>query len=132
AMTPRLAATFTSIAAEGDHTVALGLTAGPASTPAAFVSGRFFDTLGTIALAGRLLGPADDLAGAPPVVVIGESLSRQEMKVGVSVSVGGRPFTIVGIVQAGFPGLARSDLRSASGVRRPRPREPRDRSKSWA
>lgn len=45
----------------------------PAETPVELVSGNYFPALGINAAVGRLLGPSDDLAGAP-VVVLGHRL----------------------------------------------------------
>ena len=54
-------------------------------------------------------------AERPPVVLISErlwrdSFERSEDVVGRTITVGGRPFTIVGVTPAGFPGLLQRDV----------------------
>jgi predicted permease len=77
--------------------------------PASFVSGNYFQTFGLAPFAGRLLTPADDLPGAPPVAVI--SYQTWQRDYGSDRSVIGStflfktyPVTIVGIAPAGFYG----------------------------
>lgn len=67
------------------------------------VSARFFEVLGLHAVHGRLLQPGDDEAGRPPVAVITHGLWERRFggapgMVGRDVIVGGRPYTLVGIV----------------------------------
>jgi putative ABC transport system permease protein len=77
----------------------------------AYVSGRFFDVLGVIAIRGRMITPADDGGAAPDghVAVITHRLWRQRF-VGASDVVGRQltvqrvPFTIVGVMPPGFFG----------------------------
>jgi predicted permease len=92
----------------------------------AYVSGRFFDVLGVTAIRGRMIMPADDGGAAPsfgaaqdapspsrgadgPVAVISHRLWRQRFA-GASDIIGRRlivqrvPFTIVGVMPAGFSG----------------------------
>jgi len=59
-----------------------------------FVSGNYFSTLGVQAFAGRLIGPGDDRAGAPPVVVASYAAWQ---KYGFDASLVGRPLEINGI-----------------------------------
>jgi hypothetical protein len=49
-----------------------GETPMPRAAPVVAVQGRFFESLGATAGAGRLFGPADFTAGAPPVAVVNE------------------------------------------------------------
>ena len=49
----------------------------PLVLPQSRVTGNFFDVLGTRAVLGRLLRPEDDVAGAPPVIVLGYAAWRQ-------------------------------------------------------
>lgn len=72
-----------------------------------FVSGNSFDVLGLRAYAGRLLEPADDAAGAPPVAVMSfqtwaQDLGRDPSVVGSSWQVNGQTVTVVGIAPPGF------------------------------
>jgi putative ABC transport system permease protein len=77
----------------------------------AYVSGRLFDGLGVTAIRGRMITPADDGGAAPdgPVAVISHRLWRQRFA-GASDIVGRRltvqrlPFTVVGVMPAGFFG----------------------------
>ena len=76
------------------------------------VTGNFFHVLGVNAVMGRALGPADDgQAGGHPVIVLSDKgwnrrFSRDPNVLGRTVLVGGAPFTIVGVMPAGFRGLA--------------------------
>ena len=73
------------------------------------VSGNYFDTLGVAAIVGRLLGPDDDRAGAPPTAVISHGLWRRRFgespdAIGRTLKVNGLPFTIVGVLPRDFVG----------------------------
>ncbi|MEZ5418078.1 MAG: ABC transporter permease [Vicinamibacterales bacterium] len=76
------------------------------------VTGEFFDLFGATPWLGRLLGPADDRPGAPPVLVVGHRFWRTHLGadaaiVGTDVLLDGRHrFTIVGVAQPGFQGPA--------------------------
>ena len=77
----------------------------------AYVSGRLFDVLGVTATRGRMITPADDGGAAPdgPVAVISHRLWRQRFAaasdvVGRQLTVQRIPFTIVGVMPAGFFG----------------------------
>ncbi len=107
--------TFDSVAAEGNRVLPLALPSGPASRPVAFASARYFETLGTRPVAGRLLRALDSDSSAPPVAVISEGLWRQAFggdpaTLGRLVAIGGQFFTIVGITPAGLPGLRLRDI----------------------
>ena len=74
------------------------------------LSDRCFDVLGVRAAAGRLLGPSDDVRGAPSVAVLSYGMWQQEFggapeAIGRIVSIEGEPFTIVGVAERGFDGL---------------------------
>jgi predicted permease len=76
-----------------------------------FVSGNYFTLFGLKAYAGRLLTPADDQRGAPPVAVMSyrawrENYGGDPAIVGASFLIEGTPFTIVGIAPPGFFGAA--------------------------
>jgi predicted permease len=105
---------FASVAAQGDEAVVVVGPSGPVTTNAAFVSSRFFETLGTQPVQGRLLHAADTAGGAPSIVV-GETFWRGSLNgrpdvIGSSLTVGDRAYTIVGVVPARMPGLAQLDL----------------------
>ncbi|HVT96623.1 MAG TPA: ABC transporter permease [Acidobacteriaceae bacterium] len=74
-----------------------------------FVSGNFFQTFGVGAWMGRLLTPADDQEGAPPVAVISyrswlQHYGADRGVVGRSYLIDGHPFTVVGIAAPSFYG----------------------------
>jgi predicted permease len=74
------------------------------------LSGRCFDVLSVRAAAGRLLGPSDDVRGAPSVTVLSYGMWQQEFggaldALGRIVSIEGEPFTIVGVAEPKFDGL---------------------------
>lgn len=73
------------------------------------VSGNYFDVLGVRAAQGRLIRPADEQAGAPPVAVISTRLWQRRFAgqagvIGRTVRLDGHSFTIVGVATAAFEG----------------------------
>ena len=50
----------------------------PLVLPQSRVTGNFFDVLGTRPVLGRLLRPEDDVAGAPPVIVLSYATWRRD------------------------------------------------------
>ncbi len=73
------------------------------------VSRRYFEGLGVAPLAGRLIQPADDVAGAPAVAVLSQRLSRnrygdEQAAIGQTVRVNDKPFTVIGVAPASFFG----------------------------
>jgi len=102
--------TFTDLIAYSRATVNVRQPSGASAVEAELVSGSYFPTLGVTIRAGRGLTDADDRPGAPPVVVVGESLWRAlspeagDFAPG-SIVVNGRDFTIVGIVSRSFHGM---------------------------
>ncbi|HTY41417.1 MAG TPA: ABC transporter permease [Thermoanaerobaculia bacterium] len=81
---------------------------------AAQVSGEFFSTLGVAALRGRVLGRSDVRPRREPVVVVSQGLWRQlgpaDVSLGEPVSIGGYPFSIVGVMPDGFEFPKNTDL----------------------
>lgn len=76
----------------------------------AFVSGQYFQVLGTRPVRGRLLSPEDDQPGSDPVVVVSENywrqfLGGQDNVVGSTIMLGGRAFAIVGVAPLRFVGV---------------------------
>ncbi len=72
------------------------------------VSGNYFEVLGVAPAAGRPLGPIDDVIDADPAAVVSDHFWRERLgsdpaAVGRTVAVNGVPFTVVGILPAGFP-----------------------------
>jgi len=78
------------------------------------VSGDFFSTLGVAPLRGRTLGPSDVRSRREPVVVVSHKLWRQlgrsDDLFNESASIGGYPFSIVGIMPDGFEFPRNTDL----------------------
>ena len=73
----------------------------------AYVSAGLFEMLGEQPLLGRSIQPADDRAGAPPVVVLAHRLwtGRYDASpaiVGHTIVVNGSPATVVGVMPEGF------------------------------
>ncbi len=78
-------------------------------TPGAFVTGAFYETMGLVPVAGRLLTREDDEVDAPLVAVITDgywerAFARDPRIVGQLVRVNGRPVAIVGVTPPGFTG----------------------------
>jgi predicted permease len=74
-----------------------------------YVTGNYFDTLGVVAHAGRLLGPADDTT-PQPVAVISHGLWQRRFGgdpaiIGRTITLDSRVYTIVGIAPESFRGL---------------------------
>jgi len=102
-------------AADRTQPVPALLPGGAVTLTGAFVSSAYFETLGTVAARGRLLTADDARAEAPPVVVISEGVWRESYQseadvLGRVLTVSGRPYTIVGVTPAGFPGLLQRDI----------------------
>jgi len=73
------------------------------------VSGNYFALLGIRAAAGRVLAPADDTAGAPPVAVLSYRAWQVHFAldpaiVGATVRIDTQPFVVAGIAPPGFFG----------------------------
>ena len=87
--------------------------AGPETLPAAGVSPGFFDVLGVQPILGRTLRPEEDIRGQHRVVVLSERLWTRRFGadpniLGRKLSLGGEPFTVVGVMGPAFrlPGFA--------------------------
>ena len=100
------------------------------------VSARFFDVLGVRPIAGRTFQPSDERP-LPDAVVIGEGLWRSHLggdpgAIGRPIRLGGRTFTVIGVVPAsfqfdipGFPSLGPSQVWTV--LNPPRSRAPAER-----
>jgi predicted permease len=74
-----------------------------------YVTGNYFSTLGVRAFAGRLTTPADDTASSAPVTVLSYrawkgTYAGDHSILGSTLTIGGRPFTVIGIAPPGFFG----------------------------
>jgi hypothetical protein len=77
--------------------------------PAEYVSGEYFSGLQIPPAAGRLIGPADDRAGAPGTAVVSFALSQKrfggpEGAPGQQIQINNLPFTVIGVTPPGFFG----------------------------
>jgi predicted permease len=78
-------------------------------TPGGFVTGAFYDAMGLVPAAGRLLTREDDQVNAPLVAVISDgywerAFARDPQVIGQPYRVNGRSVSIVGVTPAGFTG----------------------------
>ena len=76
---------------------------------ARFVSGGFLSMLGGRPVLGRLLGPHDDVAGAPPVIMVSALLwstvlNKDPEAIGKTMWLNGTPVTLVGVMNPQFTG----------------------------
>lgn len=86
----------------GSNRVDVGPAGALESVGAAWVSGRYYETLGLSPQAGRLLIPADDEPGASPVAVISDEywarrFARDRQVIGHSILIEGVSVPIVGV-----------------------------------
>jgi predicted permease len=80
---------------------------------AVFVTGNGFDLLGLRARLGRLLTPADDVAGGPPQawpVVLSDRYWRERFDadasvLGKTIRISGQPVTVIGVTPRTFHGV---------------------------
>ena len=102
---------FEDLAVWAGADVSIGLPEDPDVVTAGFVSGSYFPLLGATAAFGRLLTPADDAPGLPPVAVISHRMWRQafaadERILGRSIRVNARMVDIVGVAPERFRGTS--------------------------
>ncbi|HEV8630884.1 MAG TPA: ABC transporter permease, partial [Thermoanaerobaculia bacterium] len=86
----------------------------PARAHAALVGGEYFPLLGVRAAHGRMLGGADDRAGAPAVAVLAEPFWRRTFGadpavVGRIARVNRQAVEVIGVVPLGFLGVSLDD-----------------------
>jgi predicted permease len=86
--------------------------AAPESTQIEFVTDSYLQTFRADAAVGRLLGPADDRPGAPPVVVLDHLFWRRQL--GGDPAIVGRTVWIAGVA-ASVVGVAGRDFMDPSG-----------------
>jgi predicted permease len=100
---------FASLCGIGGATMFTGPPDALEPVGAAFVTGRYFETLGLTPFAGRLLNAGDDEPGAPPVAVISHSYWQRHFRgdaaiVGRSMLLEGQQVPIVGVTPPRFEG----------------------------
>jgi predicted permease len=102
---------FAGIAAEGTGLFAIRLEGRDAvNANGAWVSGNYFEVLGTRAHLGRMLHPSDDRPDAPLAVAISHTFWTRNLGapadiVGKTISIGGRDAVVTGVAPKGFRGL---------------------------
>jgi predicted permease len=74
-----------------------------------FVSGGYFDGMGVVPAAGRLVQPSDDTPGNSLVAVLSERFSRRrfgtpEAAIGQTVRINDKPFIVIGVAPSRFFG----------------------------
>ncbi|HEV7589833.1 MAG TPA: ABC transporter permease, partial [Longimicrobium sp.] len=79
----------------------------PRNLQAAYVSKEFFSTLGVTAARGRTLRPDENVPGADRVAVLSDAFWRSRFSsdpsiVGRTLTMEGKPFTVVGVMPARF------------------------------
>ena len=79
-----------------------------------WVSGDFFGGLGLRPAAGRLIAPSDDRRGCRAIAVLSygfwqERYAGKDSAIGASLTLGRRPFEVIGVAPAGFYGMEVGD-----------------------
>ena len=112
---------FAGIAAEGTGTFAMRVEGrAPMNVGGAWVSGNYFEVLGTRAHLGRLLHPSDDRPEAPLAVTISHGFWTAQLGapadiVGKTLVIGGRDAVVTGVAQQDFRGLRASEMNEGTG-----------------
>lgn len=103
--------TFDAFGVARGGTAALGGAGTPEEVRLARVTSGIFRTLSTTVAAGRLIEPADEPPGAPPVVVVtfafaAERLGGAPAAIGRSITLDGVSHTVIGVLPRGVDQLA--------------------------
>jgi putative ABC transport system permease protein len=112
---------FAGIAAEGTGQFAMRMEGrGAVNVGGLFVSGNYFEVLGTRAHLGRLLDPSDDRRDAPIAVVLSHGFWTAQLSapadiVGKTIVIGGRNAVVTGVAPQGFRGLRSGEIGDGSG-----------------
>jgi predicted permease len=115
ALMERDPAPFSALAAYTGRRVAVTQGREPVLVSAQLVSPTLFPLLGVRPPLGRLLLAADDSAGSPPVALISDALWHAQFAgdrgiVGARIAIDHLPYTVVGVMPAGFKFPEMSDL----------------------
>ena len=102
---------FDTMAAEGYQGYTYQGTESAEHVEGRLVSSGYFALFGQRPLAGRDIAPSDDVPGAAPVVVVSRAFWRARLggtpdAVGRVISLDGRPFTVIGVMDHGLETLA--------------------------
>jgi predicted permease len=100
---------FSGIFAYDDSEVIVGVDGQSEMVDADFVSGSYFDVLGTGAIVGRTFRVQDDQVGKTPVAVISydywkRRFAQNPSLVGKTIDLAGIPFSVIGVTKPGFFG----------------------------
>jgi putative ABC transport system permease protein len=98
---------FTAVAGATRHQLTLTGHGEPVLVNTAAVTANFFSLFEAKPLIGRILYPEDTKAGAPPAVILSESLWRGSLGadpkiIGSAIDLDKRSFTVVGVMPAAF------------------------------
>ena len=103
---------FSGVAAYNDHTLPVRLGDRTEMVPTAAVTGNFLQVLGVRPLLGREFRPEEEGPQAPPLAILAHAFWRDRFGsdpgvVGRSVTVEGKPYTVVGVLRPDFrwPGV---------------------------
>lgn len=101
---------FESVAAGGAWPLLVSVDGSPRETRIYFASANFFDVLGVHIPVGRGFRSDEDRRGAPIVALLSDrywhrTFGADAGVLGRTITVGGKPATVVGIVPRGFRGL---------------------------
>src|SRR6185436_6883183 len=96
-----------SLAVEGDLGMAAAGRHGTIGMSGSFVSGNYFQILGTIPRMGRFFTESDERSSADPVVVVSDYFWQTHLdaaadSIGSSIRIAGRFFTVIGVAPARF------------------------------
>jgi predicted permease len=107
---------FSEMAGVQKHQLTLTSRGEPSVVNTSVVTPELFSLFAQKPLAGRMFFSEDGEAGAPPVVLLSEDLWRGSFHadpniIGASINLDKRPFTVIGILPAGFrfPSLTESE-----------------------
>ncbi|MEZ5416285.1 MAG: ABC transporter permease [Vicinamibacterales bacterium] len=107
----RQSTAFASVSAYTESAVTAVTASGPMRLSAAQVTVSLFDTLGVGAAHGRTFVAADETSATPPVVVSHgfwrAALGGRDDVLGTTLAMNGTPYTVVGVMPAGFDFPAR-------------------------
>ena len=106
---------FSALAALRSEDYNLTGTAEPERLHGHQVSAEFLPALGLVPVVGRNFLPEEDRAGAAPVVILGDRLWKRKFASsadvpGKTVTLNGKPYTIVGVARAVLPGISPTDV----------------------
>ncbi len=126
---------FASVAGYSTAPIAWTGRAEPEELPALLVSANFFDVLGVRPALGRTFLPGEDELGGPRAVILSDAFWRTRLGadrdvVGKTLTLGGEPTTVVGVLSPGFPFAPGLDARVVVAVQ-PRGDRATRRSLNW-